>query len=60
VLITANDYNLRLFNGDLGITLLDPEAEGKPRVFFRTPEGASADSRRPPAGARDGLRHHRA
>jgi exodeoxyribonuclease V alpha subunit len=40
VLITANDYNLRLFNGDLGITLLDPEAEGKPRVFFRTPEGS--------------------
>jgi exodeoxyribonuclease V alpha subunit len=39
VLITANDYNLRLFNGDLGITLFDPAAEGKPRVFFRTAEG---------------------
>ena len=39
VLITANDYNLRLFNGDLGITLLDPASEGKPQVFFRTAEG---------------------
>jgi len=47
VLITANDYNLRLFNGDLGITLLDPASEGKPRVFFRTPEGGVR--RLPPA-----------
>jgi exodeoxyribonuclease V alpha subunit len=47
VLITANDYNLRLFNGDLGITLLDPASEGKPRVFFRTAEGGVR--RLPPA-----------
>jgi exodeoxyribonuclease V alpha subunit len=39
VLVTANDYNLRLFNGDLGITLADPEADGRLRVFFGTAEG---------------------
>jgi exodeoxyribonuclease V alpha subunit len=39
VLITANDYSLRLFNGDLGVTLSDPASEGRPRVFFRTAEG---------------------
>lgn len=39
VLVTANDYNLRLFNGDLGITQADPEADGRFRVFFRTAEG---------------------
>jgi exodeoxyribonuclease V alpha subunit len=39
VLITRNDYNLRLFNGDVGITLPDPEAGGDLRVFFPGPEG---------------------
>jgi exodeoxyribonuclease V alpha subunit len=34
VLVTRNDYNLRLFNGDVGITLPDPEAGGELRVFF--------------------------
>ena len=34
VMITRNDYNLRLFNGDVGITLPDPEAEGRLKVFF--------------------------
>src|SRR5262249_27015202 len=28
VMITRNDYHLRLFNGDVGITLPDPEANG--------------------------------
>ena len=37
VLITANDYNLRLFNGDLGVGLSDPE--GNYRVFFRGEQG---------------------
>ena len=32
VMITRNDYNLKLFNGDVGITL--PDAEGKLRVVF--------------------------
>ncbi len=39
VLITQNDYPLRLFNGDVGITLPDPEADGQLRVHFPTAEG---------------------
>jgi len=39
VLITANDYNLQLFNGDLGIALRDAAADGKLRVFFRAADG---------------------
>ena len=39
ILVTRNDYNLRLFNGDVGITLPDPEARGELRVFFPGPEG---------------------
>ncbi len=40
VIITRNDYNLRLFNGDVGIALADPESHGELRVFFRTTEGS--------------------
>lgn len=36
VLITTNDYNLRLFNGDVGIVLPDPGANNDLRVFFST------------------------
>lgn len=36
VLVTRNDYHLRLFNGDLGVALPDPEDEGRLRVFFPT------------------------
>ena len=40
VLITRNDYHLRLFNGDIGITLPDPDARKRElRVFFPTPDG---------------------
>ncbi len=39
VLITRNDYQLRLFNGDVGIILRDPEAGGELRVFFPTSDG---------------------
>jgi exodeoxyribonuclease V alpha subunit len=34
VMITRNDYNLRLFNGDVGIALPDAEADGRLKVFF--------------------------
>jgi exodeoxyribonuclease V alpha subunit len=34
VMITVNDYNLKLFNGDVGIVFPDPEAGDAPRVFF--------------------------
>lgn len=39
VLITRNDYTARLYNGDIGIFLPDPEGHNEPRVFFPTPEG---------------------
>ncbi|MFA6412278.1 MAG: exodeoxyribonuclease V subunit alpha [Syntrophales bacterium] len=40
VLITRNDYTARLYNGDIGIVLPDPEEHDEPRVFFPTPEGS--------------------
>ena len=40
VMVRINDYNLRLFNGDVGIALSDPEAGGDLRVFFPGGQGA--------------------
>ena len=40
VLITSNDYHLRLFNGDMGIVWPDPDAEGPLRVFVQGADGA--------------------
>lgn len=37
VMITVNDYNLKLFNGDVGIILPDADAGGTPRVYFPAP-----------------------
>lgn len=37
--ITANDYNLGLFNGDSGIILPDPESDEELRAFFLSAEG---------------------
>jgi len=34
VMITKNDYNLGLFNGDIGITLPDPESAGSSLAVF--------------------------
>jgi len=39
VLITRNDYTLRLFNGDMGIVLSDPSVNNELRVFFQAPDG---------------------
>ena len=39
VMITVNDYSLKLFNGDIGIVFPDAEANGNHRVFFPSPEG---------------------
>ena len=39
ILIGRNDYNLHLFNGDVGIFLPDPLVEASSRVFFPGPEG---------------------
>ena len=39
VMITRNDYNLKLYNGDVGIILPDPERKDALRVFFREESG---------------------
>ena len=33
-MILRNDYTLRLFNGDIGLLLRDPESDGALRAFF--------------------------
>lgn len=40
ILIVRNDYNLGLFNGDVGIILSDPDAGDDPRAFFASDAGA--------------------
>ncbi len=39
LLITKNDYNLRLFNGDVGIVLPDPDSNNDLRVYFSKSDG---------------------
>lgn len=39
ILIRRNDYNLRLFNGDIGIILPDPDSGGALRAFFAGEDG---------------------
>jgi exodeoxyribonuclease V alpha subunit len=39
VMVTKNDYPLRLFNGDMGIALRDPDGNQELRVFFPSPDG---------------------
>jgi exodeoxyribonuclease V alpha subunit len=39
VMITRNDYGRRLFNGDIGITLTDPDNAGQLAVYFRSADG---------------------
>ncbi|PLX45998.1 MAG: exodeoxyribonuclease V subunit alpha [Deltaproteobacteria bacterium] len=40
VMVTANDYDLSLFNGDIGVTLKDPST-GRLRVWFPATGGAA-------------------
>jgi exodeoxyribonuclease V alpha subunit len=40
VMVARNDYGVQLFNGDVGITLPDPDAGGALKVFF--PDAGSA------------------
>ena len=42
LLITRNDYNLRLFNGDIGVLLQDPK-QGELRAYFSGPEESLRD-----------------
>ena len=39
-MITRNDYNLKLFNGDIGLILPDGES-GEPRAFFAGPDNTA-------------------
>jgi exodeoxyribonuclease V alpha subunit len=39
VMITRNDYNLQLFNGDVGIVFPDPESHNQHRVYFANDSG---------------------
>ena len=39
IMVTQNDYNLALFNGDSGIVLPEPSADGELRAFFLSAEG---------------------
>lgn len=39
VMITRNDYNLRLYNGDVGICLPDPQDPDRLRVCFQSVDG---------------------
>ena len=39
LLVTANDYDLRLYNGDLGLLLPDPAAGGELAAWFMTATG---------------------
>jgi exodeoxyribonuclease V alpha subunit len=34
VMVTRNDYGTRVFNGDIGLTLADPDRSGSLRVYF--------------------------
>ena len=40
VMITRNDYNIGLFNGDIGIVMPDPATNHDLRAFFLSPDGA--------------------
>lgn len=39
VIVTQNDHALRLYNGEVGLMLPDPQAAGRLRVFFTAPDG---------------------
>ena len=39
VMITRNDYNLKLYNGDIGVVFPDAGANGETRVFFADANG---------------------
>lgn len=39
VMVTRNDYRIRLYNGDIGLLLRDPDAGGAIRAFFPSGDG---------------------
>jgi exodeoxyribonuclease V alpha subunit len=51
VLVTTNDYNVRLFNGDIGLILEEEPSRGRLTATFSSPDGKTrslAPSRLPP------------
>ncbi len=40
ILVTVNNYTMRLFNGDTGILFHDPDHNGELRACFPTPDGS--------------------
>ncbi|MFZ0254307.1 MAG: exodeoxyribonuclease V subunit alpha [Gammaproteobacteria bacterium] len=51
VMVVRNDYQAALFNGDIGIALVDARSSGLLRVFFQAPDGrlrSFAPGRLPP------------
>ncbi|WP_064122615.1 exodeoxyribonuclease V subunit alpha [Halotalea alkalilenta] len=42
VMVTRNDPRLGLYNGDVGLTLPDPESPGRLKVFFQQRDGLRA------------------
>ncbi|HEY5995399.1 MAG TPA: exodeoxyribonuclease V subunit alpha, partial [Candidatus Deferrimicrobiaceae bacterium] len=40
VMVTRNDYRVRLFNGDIGLLLRDPDAGGAIHAFFPAGDGS--------------------
>lgn len=40
VMVVRNDYNLKLFNGDVGLTLPDPEEPDRVKVVFQASDGS--------------------
>jgi exodeoxyribonuclease V alpha subunit len=39
IMVTRNDYQLKLFNGDVGIIMPDRDEDRQPRAFFRSTDG---------------------
>ncbi|WP_426417241.1 exodeoxyribonuclease V subunit alpha [Aestuariirhabdus sp. LZHN29] len=39
VMVTRNDYGMRLFNGDIGIAMPDPQRGGEIRICFESAQG---------------------
>jgi exodeoxyribonuclease V alpha subunit len=40
ILVTENDYGVRLYNGDVGVVLADPDDPARRRAVFRTTDGS--------------------
>ncbi len=39
IMVTRNDYRVRLYNGDIGLVLKEPDADGSPQAWFPSDNG---------------------